>query len=220
MRVYVGAKFEDAPRARALMTRLEENGHVITYDWTKHEPSTPKDMLYQCAVNDLEGVVSCDVFMLLWHPALKGGLVELGAALALRKGVIVIGAPHPNDQPCVFFHDPSILFDESVDVTLQRRLEGPKCAARWGTDCSCTKKRWHEGWHEDRRDGRIYGSVSQAFLADIENVGRAGITASGNYPNAAGNCAVCDGGLEVGGPPRAEYWCKSCRIGYHRAGHV
>lgn len=109
MKIYVAGKFEEKRAVRQLQDALIAEGHSITYDWTKHEDATADKA--SCAVNDLVGVVDADAIILLWHPGLKGGLVELGAALALEKVTIVVGCP--KDQPCIFFHHPEIFNAQS-----------------------------------------------------------------------------------------------------------
>lgn len=104
MKIYVAAKMEEAERASKLMRRLESQGHEITHDWTKIDPTcetTDIEKQIKISGDDLLGAINSDFVVLLWHPNLKGGLVEMGAALALGKQVALIGGPEY--LGCVFF---------------------------------------------------------------------------------------------------------------------
>lgn len=116
MRVYVAGKFEEKARVRETQEILKARGHEITYDWTVNEDATAHKPT--CAFNDLVGVLRADAFVLHWHPNLKGGNVELGAALALERiAVYVIGCP-VNDQPNVFYHHAAIKHCLTLDEVL------------------------------------------------------------------------------------------------------
>ena len=133
MRVYVAAKFEEAVRASRLMALLRIDGHRISYDWTVHAPGlmallridgdrvtfdmppSMSDAEIACIAHlDIEGVRTADAIVVLYHPRLKGGLVEMGGALALGIRVVVVDAD-PAD-PCIFFRHPSIEHVESDEV--------------------------------------------------------------------------------------------------------
>ena len=95
MRVYVAAKSEEAPRARALMTALESRGHVVTHDWTRESAEgldgpARIEYLRRCAFADVEGVVSADALVIICHPKGSGQYTELGIAIGLGKPIIVM----------------------------------------------------------------------------------------------------------------------------------
>lgn len=106
MRVYVAGKFEEAPRVRQVHTKLREMGFQITHDWTT-EDATPYEgaalraYLAACAQRDLEGVESAEAFLVLNHPKLYGGAVEMGIAISRRIPVLVVGAELREN---IFFH--------------------------------------------------------------------------------------------------------------------
>jgi hypothetical protein len=104
MRIYVAAKWEERARARAFMTRIEEEGHTVTHDWTKEdEAKADAAGLYyrECAAADVRGAAAADAVVLLFHPGLQGGLVELGIALGVGLPVVLVGAPP--DHRCIFY---------------------------------------------------------------------------------------------------------------------
>ena len=98
MKVYVATKWEERDYAQAVMQRLIALGHTISYDWTVVEQisQTQADL-------DMAGVVSADALLFLAEKDLsyKGALAELGAALATKKRVILLG--HGADN-CIFTH--------------------------------------------------------------------------------------------------------------------
>lgn len=115
MRIYVASKFEEGPFVKKVMESLESIGHTITHDWTGEsdvgkEGDERKQFLMKCATQDLEGVLSCDLLLLLNHPHGKGMFTELGMALATRKPVIIV---KPNLATNIFFNLPEC---RSVDT--------------------------------------------------------------------------------------------------------
>ncbi|MBU2685940.1 MAG: hypothetical protein KKF27_22075 [Gammaproteobacteria bacterium] len=103
MRIYLAGKWEERDGIRKLMDRIEELGHVITCDWTRHEHTDP----VQCALLDMDAVSSCHVLILyaVNDYSYKGALCEVGAALALHKEVFVIGNALDS---CIFFNHPLV----------------------------------------------------------------------------------------------------------------
>ncbi len=114
MRFYIAGKFEERAEVRKLMDKVEELGHTITCDWTKHRD---KGFLVQYAVADVEGVQGCDVYVgrFINENSYKGALSEMGMALGLDKKVVVIG--HAIDS-CIFTNHPNVLKLESEEAFL------------------------------------------------------------------------------------------------------
>lgn len=105
MLVYVAGKWEEKERVRAVQAEVESCGWGVSHDWTNGDASRiPEE-----AEADLDGVDGCDAFLLLWHPNLRGGLAELGAALALGKAVVVVGAPADCEGTCIFYQHPRVI---------------------------------------------------------------------------------------------------------------
>lgn len=106
MRIYVAAKSEEAARARKFMQAIRDVGHYITYDWTTDvlaHAVTPftKEAQKKCARSDVDAARTADAVIVLYHPGLRGALVEMGVALAKQAPVLVVGCA-PDDR-CVFF---------------------------------------------------------------------------------------------------------------------
>lgn len=105
MKIYVAGKWQEKPRVSALMRQLEEMGCTITYDWTKVDEATAK--LHEQASLDIDAVFLADLVVVLWHPGLRGGLVEMGAAL-VDDATAVWAVGVPDSEPCIFFKHPKV----------------------------------------------------------------------------------------------------------------
>lgn len=114
VKVYVAAKFEDAPMAKETMNLLEKEGFEITHDWTKEffeKPEVTDELLSKCAVADADGVIGAHVLVIYPHPQGKGQYTELGITIALNRPVIAIG-----DASNVFLRHPLVM---RVDTTAE-----------------------------------------------------------------------------------------------------
>jgi len=94
MKIYVAGKFEDKERVLEIYKKIEELGHEISYDWTKHKPIKPyiknQYLARTYSENELKGISESDIFIYLSN---KGGTtltMEVGAALMSSK---TIGKP-------------------------------------------------------------------------------------------------------------------------------
>jgi hypothetical protein len=89
MKIYVGASLEESATAKTIIIKLIDLGHTITYDWTKHGRVTDPALLKEYGQEEVEGVVTSDLFF-MYYPARLGTHVELGIAIALHKPVILL----------------------------------------------------------------------------------------------------------------------------------
>ena len=91
MKIYVAGSWEDRKDVKAIMWRLECDGHVITEDWTKHEDPA---LGHEYCIKDMQGIDECDVFvMYLSKKKSFGKAFEMGFASAKDKHIIVFGDP-------------------------------------------------------------------------------------------------------------------------------
>lgn len=106
---YVAGPFQQRNEIRKIMNQVRNEGYVIKSDWTNHKPIKPYNentkLAAKYALQDIEGAVSCDIFVLF--PPEKGGgtlFAELGAAIESSKVKhrFVVGAN--NSRSTVFFH--------------------------------------------------------------------------------------------------------------------
>ncbi len=104
MKIYVAGKWSESKGVKKVMEMLESRGHIITLDWTGHvHPDKSKEY----AIEDIKGVRECDVLVAcMWTPDIfyKGCWVEIGAALALDKKVVIIG----HEVSSVFLGHPNV----------------------------------------------------------------------------------------------------------------
>jgi hypothetical protein len=107
MQIYVGAKWEEKPRVRALYARLRAAGHVITHDWTQENDEGllgNARLRYHltCAGQDIHAVIRAELVVILPHPQGKGMYAELGAALALQRPILIVGDSETAGEWCIF----------------------------------------------------------------------------------------------------------------------
>lgn len=113
MKVYVAGKFEDRENIRSIYHILKQYGHTIALDWTNHEhPKSDKEQ-EQWAIADIEGVKQCDTLIAIFSKdyRYRGALIEVGAALALGKPVIIIGS---NENSSTLLHHPLVTKLDSI----------------------------------------------------------------------------------------------------------
>jgi nucleoside 2-deoxyribosyltransferase len=121
MKVFVAAKWEEKAAARAMMAEVTAEGHTITHDWTQADPDqihpdNMADFLRQCAMDDADGVLMCDVLVLLAHPNGRGMFVEEGIAIAKNIPVVVVKRELGEN---IYFHMPGhYLVDDNTDALL------------------------------------------------------------------------------------------------------
>ena len=119
MRLYIATKWENRKAAKRFMEDMENQGHVITYNWTISEQASEEQ-----AIKDLAGVINCDalVFLAEEEYPYTGALIEVGAAMGLGKPVYVIGSASVTRT--LFFKHP--LVRHGVDTFIEEVLHGEK----------------------------------------------------------------------------------------------
>lgn len=135
MKVYVTSKYENYLAVREAQALLREHGFDISYDWTKAHDEFPKLTsavqrdVYQLeqAKRDLKGALEADFQLCLGHEKIRGGMVELGVALAIGCPIFIVDARLCDN---VFFHLPQVKKCPSVghavgEIILARlRIQG------------------------------------------------------------------------------------------------
>lgn len=121
MRIYVASKFSRLKDVQLVQKVLQEHGHTIVGDWTKHTLANTggKAFLEGCrafAEADREGVRQADALVMLHDAASRGGFVELGMALAWGKLVVVLGGrtQYPHRAP-IFYALPEVVHFETAE---------------------------------------------------------------------------------------------------------
>lgn len=97
MNVFVSGKIGSEQDPAEFMRLLESRGHTITFDWTRIPHLRPYEenalQAQEAAILELDGVKAASVLVLLMHERGVGMFVEMGAALAFGKPVIVVAEP-------------------------------------------------------------------------------------------------------------------------------
>jgi nucleoside 2-deoxyribosyltransferase len=116
-RFYLATRVNLSARAAPLLEALKAQGWVRTFAWTGE---TDPNRYTETALKELEGVREADVVIALL-PAGRGTHVEIGAALALGKRVIIYAHDREaltKPYPCVFHYHPGVklVVSEVLDV--------------------------------------------------------------------------------------------------------
>lgn len=119
-RFYLSTRKDRLDQAASLLDALKANGWKQTITWTDQDPHNPTGYA-DIAQAELAGVREADVLIVLL-PGGFGTHVEIGAALALEKPIII----HAPDRKtletpyaCVFHYHPlvALLVSERVDIS-------------------------------------------------------------------------------------------------------
>src|ERR1700688_2278313 len=120
-RFYLATRKDRSEQAARLLQALKSQGWERTYSWTAEEEEKGDAKQYsEIALNELKGVEDADVLIVLL-PGGYGTHVEIGAALALGKPVI-LHAPNRKTlvtpYSCAFHYHPAVnlLVSEQLDV--------------------------------------------------------------------------------------------------------
>lgn len=125
MKIYIAARFDKKEEVRGLQKMLSEKGHEISADWTLHKPIKPYDQNQEIAasyaIEDVDGVKDCDVFILLTDEAGTGMYVELGVAILshLQSGKPKIYAVGERISRSMFYFHPSVNRRENIGQVLK-----------------------------------------------------------------------------------------------------
>lgn len=110
MRFYIASTLENAEMVRWFAGKLKSWGWQQTYDWTVHGP-VQGPLLAETAEKELSGVKEADIVFVLF-PAKRGTHVELGAAIALKKKIILWAESEEelflDGRTCAFYHSKGV----------------------------------------------------------------------------------------------------------------
>ena len=118
MKIYIAAKYEESEKAKRLMNIFREEGHTITFDWTREDPDPDGDIAQKLvkAVKQADVLV---VLMLNSHTS-QGVWVEIGIALAHNIPIIAIGQAKSD---CIFLQHPLVVVFKDQTESEQSRME-------------------------------------------------------------------------------------------------
>jgi nucleoside 2-deoxyribosyltransferase len=138
MKYYLASRLANAAQVQNLTRQLQERGWTNTFNWANNESlrqyvvdgNTTRIYDTKAALlsgQELQGVSDADVLIALL-PGGRGTHIEIGAALGLRKPVVLcLQEPEepylPSEYPCAFYSHPNVrhLYGE-WDATLADRL--------------------------------------------------------------------------------------------------
>jgi nucleoside 2-deoxyribosyltransferase len=116
---YLATRKDRATQAEKLLEALKSRGWERTFTWAGEDKAGAEEYP-ELALAELAGIHEADVLIVLL-PGGYGTHVEIGAALALGKPVILHAPDHEtlnSPYPCVFHYHPGVklLVSEVVDV--------------------------------------------------------------------------------------------------------
>lgn len=106
--VYVSGSIRDIEQVKKVQNDFIKNGWRVAHDWTQYTGGKSGPDAEREAKLQLAAIISCDAFVLIEHPKLKAGWMELGAALALDKPVVI--QRHPEVNASMWYSLPEITF--------------------------------------------------------------------------------------------------------------
>ena len=118
-RFYLSTQKDRNAEAIPLLEALKTRGWDRTFDWAGREASSDSEYA-DLAVAEIAGIRDADVVIVIL-PGGRGTHVEIGAALAMGKSII-LHAPNrkvlESPYPCAFHYHPTVklLFSEQLDV--------------------------------------------------------------------------------------------------------
>ena len=107
-RVYVATRSTNFRVVRSLYELVDEHGYVITMRWADHIEDGHDDALLtsedcqKAALEDERGVRTADRLIFIDHPGVRGGLIEVGLAIAYKIPHYLVKL----DQYTVFWDHP------------------------------------------------------------------------------------------------------------------
>jgi nucleoside 2-deoxyribosyltransferase len=105
MKFYLAGKYDDRAHLHEYIKELEVFGYTVTHDWTIVDP-TIEDAEAR-AEKDIDGVAAADwVICVMTDPKYpyRGTCTELGAAIALKKNIIIVNPDPKADHATSVFY--------------------------------------------------------------------------------------------------------------------
>ena len=124
LRFYVASRFENKDEVRSIQKLLIDKGYELSYNWCDHE-GIDDHKKKEYGIADIAGVRQSDFLVVCW-PGFTGTKLEIGAALAVRIPVYILGCKGPDQMESdgrgtsVFWHHPLINFCGDTDELIDR----------------------------------------------------------------------------------------------------
>lgn len=121
MKFYVTGRSSNIDEVKRTIALIKTKGHEVTFDWPMlpmvkpYEDNQEKAATF--AKDGIQGIINCDVYILLAHNDGTGVFTELGAALALAQlhGKPQIYAVAHEIPPVMFHYHPAIRWVTSIE---------------------------------------------------------------------------------------------------------
>ncbi len=122
MKVYLAGPWAHRGDMEDIAQQIEALGHQITWKWWT-TPDIPEKLghdkeLREQAINDLNGVRSADLLVVVNSAKSEGKAVEQGLALGLGKPIIIVGNPAEHSAN-VFHYLPQFRWAPHVQAMLE-----------------------------------------------------------------------------------------------------
>lgn len=126
MNIFIASSIKNKGEVNTIYQKLIDAGHKIVVDWTKDEPVERDDKNFfteksRRAVRDLDGVLNCEVFIILSEPIDgRAKYSEFGIALAShinngRPEIFVVGE---DTTRSLFFFHPAVKHKKSIEEVI------------------------------------------------------------------------------------------------------
>ena len=127
MKFFIAGYIQDKETVKQIYGLIRQAGHEIVTDWTNDDPVTRDDPNFfqekqKRAVRDLEGVMECDVFVILAEPIDgRAKYSEFGIALMsnVEKGTPHLFVVGEDTTRSLFFFHPAVKHKKSIEEVLE-----------------------------------------------------------------------------------------------------
>jgi nucleoside 2-deoxyribosyltransferase len=132
MKYYIGTRLDNAEMHNQFWDQLSKMGHELTFNWTDEGYIEDIPKLVRYIEQEVIGVAEAD-FVLILLPGGRGTHCELGAALGLKKPVILY-APEDTHllkkKHCGFYHHPLVTMVKTPEEVFEavKNLEEKEAA--------------------------------------------------------------------------------------------
>ncbi|HPA71675.1 MAG TPA: group-specific protein [Spirochaetota bacterium] len=133
MKFYLASSLANSVNADRVINYLIWKEWMVTYDWTSHGAVEGARLMEDVSQKEIAGVREADVFFLLL-PGRHGSHVELGAALALRKPVVILSPSQDllfqDELAFSFYWHPSVVEKIIDDDIFNLSCRAHKCGKK------------------------------------------------------------------------------------------
>lgn len=123
MKIYLAAPWIDRNFMKEFAQMFEQAGFTITHKWWLTEPmgegTGKEEILKSYAIKDRQGVLDCDILVVLNTSKSEGKAVEQGIAMEHNKPIIAIGKLGDGTSVNVFHYLDCYTWVPTVDKAIE-----------------------------------------------------------------------------------------------------